>query len=136
MTKSTSKNSYTFALGRRKSAIATVKLSSGKAESFVNGIAITSYFPAVDHKIKYDRPFTVTDTLGKYSFSAKIIGGGKVGQLEALTLAVSRALIKIDVNFKPALRAANLITVDSRVRERRMVGTGGKARRQKQSPKR
>lgn len=136
MTKSTSKNSYTFALGRRKSAIATVKLSSGKAESYVNGIAISSYFPAVDHKIKYERPFAVTDTLGKYSFTAKIIGGGKVGQLEALTLAVSRALVKIDVNFKPALRTAELLTVDSRVRERRMVGTGGKARRQKQSPKR
>lgn len=136
MTKSNNKNSYTFALGRRKSAIATVKLMTGKSEGFVNDVAISTYFPAVDHKIKYDLPFATTNTAGKFTFTSKIVGGGKVGQLEALVLAISRALVKIDANHKPLLRTAGLLTVDSRVRERRMVGTGGKARRQKQSPKR
>lgn len=136
MTKSNSKNTYTFAVGRRKSAIATVKLMAGKSEASINDVAITTYLPAVDHKIKYDLPFAITNTSGKYTFTSKIIGGGKVGQLAALVLAISRALVKIDENHKPLLRAAGLLTVDSRVRERRMVGTGGKARRQKQSPKR
>jgi len=136
MTKSTSKSNYTYALGRRKSAVATVKLLSGKSDSTVNGSSLKDYFSAIDHQIKYEKPFIVTETLGKYHFSAKIVGGGKEGQLEALVLAIARALVKVDANFKPALRTAELLTVDSRVRERRAVGTGGKARRQKQSPKR
>ncbi len=59
-----------------------------------------------------------------------------MGQLKALALAISRALLKIDPDFRSDLRQAGLLTVDSRRRQRRMVGTGGKARRQKQSPKR
>jgi small subunit ribosomal protein S9 len=136
MVKKATTNKYTFALGRRRSAVATVKLFSGKGDSLVNKIAIDKYFPGATDKIKYDKPFTTTSTLGKYHFEAKVLGGGKQGQVEALMLAVARALKKIDENFKPVLRQAGLLTVDSRVRERRMVGTGGKARRQKQSPKR
>lgn len=134
--KTTSKNLYTYAIGRRKAAVATVKLFSGKGDSTVNKLAIEKYFPSKTSKIAYDRPFVATDTLGKYYFQAKITGGGKGGQVEALQLALSRALVKIDVNFKPMLRPIGLLTVDSRVKERRMVGTGGKSRRQKQSPKR
>ena len=70
------------------------------------------------------------------SSDLKIIGGGKTGQLSALTLALSRALVKSNPDFTSPLAKATLLTVDARVRERRMVGTGGKARRQKQSPKR
>ena len=130
------KNTYTYAIGRRKAAVATVKLFSGKGESMVNGIAIEKYFPSKTAKIAYDRPFLTTSTLGKYYFQAKLVGGGKGGQVEALQLALARALVKIDANFKPVLKPTGLLTVDSRVKERRMVGTGGKARRQKQSPKR
>lgn len=138
MTKSSTKNTYTYAVGRRRAAVATVKLFSGKSgESMVNGKSLKVYFPASHEQLILDKPFKVTETLSKYYYSAKLIGGGKNGQLEALTLALARALKKIDeAAFKPALRAAGLLTVDSRVRERRMVGTGGKARRQKQSPKR
>lgn len=135
MTKST-KNKYTYAIGRRRSAVASVKLMSGKSGSKVNGIELETYFPQVDHKIRYQKPFVATDTLGKYYFEARVNGGGKMGQLDALVLALSRALTELDINHKPALRGQGLMTVDSRVRERRMVGTGGKARRQKQSPKR
>ena len=113
MTKSLSKTTYTSAIGRRKSAVASIKLFSGKANSMVNGIALEKYF-----------------------YSVKVSGGGKSGQLDALVLAISRALKKIDVAFGGALRTAGLMTVDSRVRQRRNIGTGGKARRQKQSPKR
>lgn len=131
------KTLYTYALGRRRSAIATIKLFAGKSDSQVNGLEISRYFPGTDYQIRYQQPFIVTDTSGKYYFQAKIVGGGKVGQLGALVLAISRALKKIDeVAYKKLLRDAGLLTVDSRVRERRMIGTGGKARRQKQSPKR
>lgn len=136
MTKNTSKNSYTRTLGRRKSAVATIKLFAGKGESVVNKIDLVKYFPTKTEKIIYEKPFEITKTLGKYYFVAKIIGGGKTGQVQALSLAISRALIKINESLKPELRAAGLLTVDSRVKERRMVGTGGKSRRQKQSPKR
>jgi len=134
--KPTLKNTYTYAIGRRKAAVATVKLFSGKGESMVNGIAIEKYFPSKTSKIAYDRPFLITDTVGKYYFLTKLVGGGKGGQVEALQLALARALVKIDANYKPIIKPTGLLTVDSRVKERRMVGTGGKSRRQKQSPKR
>jgi small subunit ribosomal protein S9 len=137
MTKSNSKTTYTYALGRRKSAVATIKLFSGKSgESQVNGQKSTQYFPGEHNQILIAKPFAVTSNVDKFYYQAKIVGGGKNGQLEALVLAISRALKKIDVTLSAPLRAAGLLTVDSRVRERRMVGTGGKARRQKQSPKR
>lgn len=137
MTKLNPKNNYTYAVGRRKSCVATIKLYSGKSTSTVNGIDLAKYFPSTKSQVLASKPFLVTDTVNKYYYSAKIIGGGKVGQLSALTLTIARALKKLDeAAYKSPLRNAGLLTVDSRVRERRMVGTGGKARRQKQSPKR
>ncbi len=137
MTKSNSKTLYTYAVGRRKSCVVTLKLFAGKADSMVNGKLFADYFPGTNNQVLSQKPFIVTDTTGKFYYTAKIIGGGKVGQLAALTLAISRALKKLDeATYKSPLRNAGLLTVDSRVRERRMVGTGGKARRQKQSPKR
>jgi len=136
MTKNNSKNSYIRTLGRRKSAVACLKLFSGKGSSSVNGQALEKYFPTKTEKIVYDKPFEITKTSGKYHFQAKVLGGGKTGQVQALSLAISRCLIKINDTFKTDLRANGLLTVDSRVKERRMVGTGGKSRRQKQSPKR
>ena len=133
----TSTKKYTYAVGRRKSAIAAVKLFSGKGDSTVNNVASKTYFPGELNQIIVKKPFSVTETDGKYYFDAKIIGGGKQSQLQALTLAVSRALKSLnEATFNPLLRAAGLLSVDSRVRERRKVGTGGKARRAKQSPKR
>jgi small subunit ribosomal protein S9 len=134
--KSSSK-SYTYAIGRRKAAVANLKLFVGKGESVVNNVAVSKYFPQANHKIALELPFLLTKTIDKYHYQAKIIGGGKEGQLESLALAISRALQKIDkLNYTPLLRPAGLLTVDARVRQRRMVGTGGKSRRQKQSPKR
>lgn len=136
MTKSTSKNTYIYAYGRRKSAIATVKLFSGKGQSTVNGTEVSKYFPGISYSTTFEKPLKITDLDGKYYYQSKVVGGGKNGQVQALALAVSRSLVKLSEDYRSALRAAGLLTVDSRVRERRMVGTGGKARRQKQSPKR
>jgi len=129
-----STNTYVYALGRRKSAVATVKLFSGKGDSEINGRSLKDYFPLTFSRLEL--PFTISETKGKHYFVAKIVGGGRTGQLSALILALSRALKKGDANLTTVLSQAGLLTVDARVRERRMVGTGGKARRQKQSPKR
>lgn len=132
-----SANKYIFSIGRRRSSVATVKFFTGKDESTVNKISLSKYFSGALNEINYKKPFEITGTEGKYYFQATIHGGGKNGQLDALVLAIARSLKKIDeTKNTPLLRAAGLLTVDSRVRQRRNVGTGGKARRQKQSPKR
>lgn len=122
---------YTFAVGRRKSASARVRLYKGTGENTINGRKI------MEKLTELSKPFKLTDTEGKYFFTAKVTGGGKEGQIEAVVHGISRALIKLNSDkFRVILKKANLLTRDSRVRLRRMVGTGGKARRKKQSPKR
>ncbi len=133
---STTKKKYTYAVGRRRSAVVTVKLFPGTSASEINSKSLEKYFPDDLAKDIYNLPQEVTKTAQKFYFVAKAIGGGKMGQLKALALAISRALLKTDPDFRLPLRQAGLLTVDSRQRQRRMVGTGGKARRQKQSPKR
>ena len=133
----TKKQNYTSAAGKRKTASARVRLFKGKGESTVNAIAIEKYFPGAVNKEYWQRPFILTDTLEKYYVSAKIQGSGKNGQLDALVLGIARALSKVNPEkFKPAVKKAGLLKRDSRIRQRRMVGMGGKSRRAKQSPKR
>lgn len=133
----TSKKTYTFAVGRRKSSSARVRLFKGNGESLINDKKILEVYENKTALILLDKPFKVTDTQGKYFFTAKVSGGGKEGQMEAIIHGVSRALIKINVDkFRVPLKEKNLLTRDPRERLRRMVGTGGKARRKKQSPKR
>lgn len=120
------KDVYTSAVGRRKAAVATVKLYPTSGQSTINQKPVNSDNPA----------FMATHTEKKYHFVSIIRGGGKEGQIEALTLAIARALKIVNPEMGPALRSAGLLSVDARVRERRKVGTGGKARRAKQSPKR
>lgn len=132
--KSTKK--YTYALGRRKASIVTIKMYSGKGNTLVNNLAIEKYFTSPHMVQTALSPFVITDTVGKFYFEAKVKGGGKSGQSIALRLAVSRALDKVNQKHHPTLKAQKFLTVDSRVKERRKIGTGGKARRQKQSPKR
>lgn len=122
---------YTFAVGRRKSASARVRLYKGAGENMINGKKI------IEKLAELSRPFKLTDTEGKYFFTAKVAGGGKEGQIEAIVHGIARAFVKLNSEkFRVVLKKANLLTRDSRVRLRRMVGTGGKARRKKQSPKR
>ena len=128
---------YTYAVGRRRASIARVRLYRGKGENTVNVKSADKYFETEVAKKVLAKPFGVTETSDKYYFSARIVGGGKNGQLQALTLAIARALVKISSDkFRVPLRKADLLTRDSRTKQRRMVGTGGKARRKKQSPKR
>lgn len=128
---------YIFAVGRRKTANARVRLYSKKGENKVNGKPIESYFPGELAKAEYLKPLRLTDTEEKFSFSAKIMGSGLSSQLDALIHGIARALSKADVDlYRPVLKSDGLLTRDPRQKERRKVGTGGKARRKKQSPKR
>ncbi|MEK7101373.1 MAG: 30S ribosomal protein S9 [Patescibacteria group bacterium] len=124
------------AVGRRKTSVAFVRMYSNKEESTVNGKPISQYFPGVIAKTQLQLPFQAVEVTGKYSASVKVSGGGPRGQLDAVVLGLARALVVANAKFKPALRLAGLLTRDPRERQRRMVGTGGKSRRKKQSPKR
>ncbi len=132
----TTKKKYTFAVGRRKAAVAKVKLFSGKGTSTVGSKDASKYFYLTSPEVFYNRPFAVTQTQSKYYFEATLLGGGHKSQLTALTLAIARALVKIDEGNRATLRQSGLLSIDPRVRQRRHVGTGGKARRAKQSPRR
>lgn len=133
----TKKINYIYAIGRRKESSARIRLFRGKGENTVNGKKANEYFSGKLSEKLVVRPFGVTETSDKYYFSARVVGGGKNGQLEALVLGIARALVKIsEEKYKNPLRKAGLLTRDGRERQRRMVGTGGKARRKKQSPKR
>ncbi len=135
-TKTLKPKDYIFAVGRRKSSSARVRLFNGKGENTVNEKPMKEYFPGSVNAFHYMLPYKVVDVSDKYYVTAKVTGGGPKGQVEAVQLGIARALIKSKAEFRGALKAAGLLTRDPRVRERRKVGTGGKARRQKQSPKR
>lgn len=130
------KKDYIYALGRRKSASARVRLHKGTGDNTVNDKLIGVYFPGEAFKVAWNRPFEITKTTGKYHITIKVVGGGKNGQLDASILGISRALAAVSVEFRKLLKKEGLLTRDARERERRKVGTGGKARRKKQSPKR
>lgn len=131
------KPNWTYAVGRRRSASARVRLFRGKGESTVNSKPIADYFPGAIFNDIYTKPFKILDVSDKFYVTVKVIGGGKKGQVDATVLGIARAFVKLsEEKFRKPLKKAGLLTRDSRIRERRKVGTGGKARRKKQSPKR
>ncbi len=151
MAKKTKNIQYYEAIGRRKSAVARVRLYIlGKekeidvegakikaGEIFINNKPIKEIFADKVAEKTYNLPFELTNTKDRFAVSIKVSGGGKTGQLEAIAHGIARALVLVNQDeFKPILRKNGLLTRDSRVRQRRQVGTGGKARRKKQSPKR
>ncbi|MEK7169082.1 MAG: 30S ribosomal protein S9 [Patescibacteria group bacterium] len=137
MAKSKTNKNYTYAIGRRKSSSARVRLFKGSGDNLINGKKIEEIYNNKVASIILTKPFKLIDAVNKYFFTAKVTGGGKEGQIEAIVHGIARALVKLDPDkFRTILKKNNLLTRDPRVRLRRMVGTGGKARRKKQSPKR
>lgn len=130
------KLNYVYAIGKRRTSSARVRLFKGSEENTVNGQLVGKYFPGEIARSQWGKPMEILEVTGKYFFTARIIGGGKQGQLEALVHAISRALAKAKAEYRKPLKSAKLLKRDSRIRERRKMGTGGKARRKKQSPKR
>lgn len=132
----TKKENFTYATGKRKRASARVRLFKGTGETQVNSLPVAEYFPGEVFKVSWQKPFAVTDTWGKYYATVKVVGGGKNSQVEAFAQGVAKALAFATKEFRIPLKKAGLLSRDSRVRQRRMVGKGGKSRRAKQSPKR
>ena len=124
------------AVGRRKQAIARVRLVPGSGSITVNGREFGNYFPNKLHQQLITDPFKVLELLGSYDVIAKITGGGPSGQAGALRLAIARALNEIDAeNNRPTLKKAGFLSRDARVTERKKAGLK-KARKAPQFSKR
>ncbi|MDR2347778.1 MAG: 30S ribosomal protein S9 [Bifidobacteriaceae bacterium] len=124
------------ALGRRKQAVARVRLVPGSGAWLINGRALEDYFPNKLHQQLVRSPFTLLDLEGKFDVKARIVGGGVSGQAGALRLGVARSLNAIDEEHnRPALKRAGYLTRDARVAERKKAGLK-KARKAPQYSKR
>lgn len=127
----------TQSVGRRKEAVARVRVLKGQGQMTVNGKLISEYFRGPVAQRFYQKPFEVTQTLGQFTATIKLVGGGSASQLGALVHGLARALqLQDKEKFRPLLKKAGLLTRDARVKERRKFGLAGKARAKKQSPKR
>ena len=109
-------------IGRRKSAVARIYLSKGKGKITVNNSEAKTYFSTATQLYKLNQPFSLVDLEGKYDVKVNVNGGGNTGQVEAIRLAISRALCELDAENRPALKADGLLTRDSRVVERKKPG--------------
>lgn len=128
---------YVEAVGRRKVATARVRLYESDGDFVVNGKVVGQYFNTIPNVAsRYNVPFELTGTKGKFTVSVKVSGSGQVAQLEAMLHGIARALVKYDPAFLALIKPSGLLTRDDRMKETRKVGMGGKARRQRQSPKR
>lgn len=123
-------------VGRRKEAVARVRLLSGQGQITVNGKPISEYFLGPVLQKLYLRPLEITKASGKYTISAKVSGGGQVSQLGAVIHGIARALSKEQPSFRTILKKEGYLTRDARAKERRKYGHAQKARAMKQSPKR
>ncbi len=130
------KQTYFHKTGRRKTAVAQVRLLPGGGGAIiVNGTPYEERFPRLAHRETIVSPLMLTETVDKYSVMIKVAGGGISGQSGAISHGIARALVEADESFKPVLRRNGLITRDSRVKERKKPGLK-RARKAKQYTKR
>ena len=115
--------------GRRKTAIARVRLASGSGKITVNGRAFENYFAVDTLRATVTQPLTVTGTADKLDARINVTGGGPNGQAGAVRHGISRALLKFDENLRPALKAEGFLTRDPRERERKKYGQPGARKR-------
>ena len=131
-----SKKPYHYGTGRRKSSVARVHLfENGTGKITINGRDIDDYFGLETLKLIVRQPLNTTNTLGKVDIVATVTGGGVTGQAGAIRHGISRALLLVDENNRPALKAAGFLTRDPRMKERKKYGLKA-ARRAPQVSKR
>ncbi|MGI6129278.1 MAG: 30S ribosomal protein S9 [bacterium] len=124
-----------YGTGRRKKAVARVRLYPGGGRFVVNGRPADEYFPLRSLQTIIEQPLRVTGNMGKFDVLVKVEGGGITGQAGAVRHGISRALLKVDQMFRPDLKKAGLLTRDPRMKERKKYGLKG-ARRAPQFSKR
>ncbi len=117
------------AIGRRKEAIARVRLIPGEGKVIVNKLPLLDFFKRETLKMIIEQPLELTETLGKYDIYANVNGGGLSGQAGAVRLGISRALTKIDEEYRPKLKRAGFLTRDPRMVERKKYGQPGARKR-------
>lgn len=123
------------ATGRRKTSVARVRLRDGSGQVTLNGRPLENYFPTMASRMRVMEPLQITQTQGRYDVEATLEGGGITGQVDALRLGISRALIELDEELRPTLKKAGMLTRDARAVERKKYGLR-KARRAPQYTKR
>jgi small subunit ribosomal protein S9 len=123
------------ATGRRKTSVARVRLRDGSGQVTLNGRPLEDYFPTMANRMRVMEPLQITQTQGRYDVEATLEGGGISGQVDALRLGISRALIELDEELRPTLKKAGMLTRDARAVERKKYGLR-KARRAPQYTKR
>lgn len=122
-------------VGRRKTSVARVLMSSGSGKWSVNGRELTDYFPRPTHQIRLAEPFKVTNSEGLFDVTVRVRGGGLTGQSDAVRMGVARALLQISGEHRPVLRQHGMLTRDARQVERKKPGRP-KARKRFQFSKR
>ena len=110
------------AIGRRKASIARIYLKKGKGSIMINKRDYKEFFPVDGLQRRLIQPFSVLDLEGKFDVKVNVNGGGNTGQVDAIKLAISRALCELDTDNRPALKAEGLLTRDPRVVERKKPG--------------
>ena len=123
------------ATGRRKSSVARVRLVPGEGNIIINDRELAKYFGLKTLELIIKQPLETTETIGKYDVLANVNGGGISGQAGAIRHGIARALLKVDEEYRPALKKAGLLTRDPREKERRKYGLK-KARKASQFSKR
>ena len=124
-----------YGTGRRKNAVARVRILPGKGNITINGISLEEYMPTDVARIIVKQPLVVTNTEGKYDLVVKVVGGGFSGQAGAIRHGLSRALVKANADYKTELKQAGFMTRDPRMKERKKPGLK-KARKAPQFSKR
>jgi len=117
------------ATGRRKTAVARVRLASGSGKVLINGRALENYFPTEVLRGMVAQPFTVSQTQNKFDARVNVAGGGPAGQAGAVRHGIARALLLADANLRPTLKADGLLTRDPRMKERKKYGQPGARKR-------
>ncbi len=114
---------FHYGTGRRKSAVARVRLYPGDGSIVVNGKPALQYFGGRHlHQVNMTQPLRLTGTLDRFNVSVRVAGGGVSGQAGAIRHGIARALTRFDEELRPALKRAKLLTRDARVKERKKVG--------------
>lgn len=127
---------YHYALGRRKSATARVRLMTGKGDITINNQPALDYFDGSKNLLhELDKPFTVLEIENKYDVTAVVSGGGHASQVDAIRLGIAKALAIMNEDLKSTLRRADMLGRDPREKERKKFGLKG-ARKQRQFTKR
>jgi small subunit ribosomal protein S9 len=115
--------------GRRKSAVARVRLAAGSGKAVVNGRAMEAYFHTETLRSYALMPLTLTESLAKYDVRVNVSGGGPSGQAGAVRHGIARALLQADANLRPSLKAEGFLTRDPRMKERKKYGQPGARKR-------